>query len=118
MLYKPVYDHAESMFMGYFENIKANIQKTVDGVKAGKPIPAGFAGNLKFAVDDCLDGHMTSARLGEKEEWGKNDRMVEYVLTKKLLPLVHKLLEACKPAAGGKRNTRRNRKNRRTTRKH
>jgi hypothetical protein len=119
MLYKPVSDYAESMFMGYFEDLKANIQETVDGVKAGNPIPAGFAGNLKFAVDDCLDSHMTSARLGEKAEWNKNDRMVEYVLTKKLKPLVHKLLEACKPAAaGGKRNTRRNRKNRSTTRKH
>jgi hypothetical protein len=117
MLYKPVsYD---DNFLGYLENIKKNVQATVDNVKAGKPLPRDFSAQLEFAIDDALDSHMTSARLGEKAEWNKNDRMVEYVLTKKFKPLVHKLLEACKPAAaGGKRNTRRNRKNRSTTRKH
>jgi hypothetical protein len=98
--------------------LKENVQMTVDNVKAGKPLPSDFSAQLEFAVDDALDSHMTSARLAEKAEWGKNDRMVEYVLTKKFIPLVHKLLAACKPTAGGKRNTRRNRKNRRTTRKH
>jgi hypothetical protein len=116
MLYKPVsYDEN---FLGYLAELKKNVQVTVDNVKAGKPLRRDFSAQLEFAIDDALDSHMTSARLGEKEEWGKNDRMVEYVLTKKFKPLVHKLLEACKPAAGGKRNTRRNRKNRRTTRKH
>jgi len=116
MLYKPVsYDDS---FLGYLENLKEGTQHYLNEVKAGKPLPRDFKGQLEFAVEDALDSHMTSARLGEKAEWGKNDRMVEYVLTKKWMPLVMKLLETCKPAAGGKRNTRRNRKNRRTTRKH
>lgn len=117
MLYKPVsYDEE---FLYSLEKLKENIQRTLDDVKAGKPIPAGFEGQLKFAIDDALDSQMTSTRLGEKEAWDKNDIMIEWVLTKKFMPLVHKLLEACKPAAaGGKRSTRRNRKNRRTTRKH
>lgn len=116
MLYKPVsYDEE---FLYSLENLKENIQRTLDDVKAGKPLPAGFKGQLDFAIDDALDSHMTSARLGEKSEWDKNDRMIEWVLRKKFVPLVHKLLEACKPAAaGGKRSTRKNRKNRRTTRK-
>ena len=117
MLYKPVsYDDS---FLGYLEDLQENVQNVVDDVKAGKPLQAGFAGDLEFAIDDALDSHMTSARLAEKSEWTKSDRMIEWVLTKKFKPLVMKLLEACKkPAAGGKRNTRRNRKNRRTTRKH
>jgi hypothetical protein len=115
MLYKPVsYD---DNFLGYLAELKENVQMTVDNVKAGKPLPRDFSAQLEFAIDDALDSHMTSARLGEKSEWTKNDRMIEWVLTKKFKPLVMKLLEACKPAAGGKRNTRRNRKNRRTTRK-
>jgi hypothetical protein len=110
MLYKPVrYDDS---FLGYLEDLQENIQATVDDVKAGKPLQAGFAGELDFAITDALDSHMTSARLGEKSEWGKNDRMIEYILTKKFKPLVMKLVEACKPMAGG------NRRNRRTTRKH
>ena len=109
MLYKPVsYDDS---FLGYLNELKEGAQETLDDVKAGKPLPRDFSAQLKFAVDDALDSHMTSARLGEKAEWNKNDRMVEYVLTKKFVPLVHKLLEACKPAAaGGKRNTRKNRR--------
>ena len=116
MLYKPVsYDES---FLDYLDNIKQMTRAVLDDVKAGKPLPAGFKDQLEFMIDDALDSHMTSARLGEKSEWDKNDRMIEWVLRKKFMPLVHKLLEACKPAAGGKRTTRRNRKNRRTTRKH
>ena len=116
MLYKPVsYDEN---FLDYLDNLKQNTKAVLDDVKAGKPLPAGFKGQLDFTIDDALDSHMTSARLGEKSEWDKNDRMIEWVLRKKFVPLVHKLLEACKSTAGGKRNTRRNRKNRRTTRKH
>ena len=116
MLYKPVsYDES---FLGYLDMLKENTQAVLDDAKAGKPLPAGFKGQLEFAIDDALDSHMTSARLGEKSEWDKNDRMIEWVLRKKFMPLVLKLVEACKPTAGGKRNTRRNRKNRRTTRKH
>jgi hypothetical protein len=121
MLYKPVrYDDS---FLGYLENLKEGTQQYLDDAKSstlplGGRSLAGLKAELQFAVDDALDSHMTSARLGEKAEWGKNDRMVEYVLTKKWMPLVMKLLEACKKTAGGKRNTRRNRKNRRTTRKH
>jgi hypothetical protein len=117
MLYKPVsYDDS---FLGYFEGLKEGVQQQINDVKAGKPLNmAYFTGELDFTISDCLDSHMTSARLGEKSEWGKNDRMIEYILTKKFRPLVMKLVEACKPAAGGKRKTRRNRNNRRTTRKY
>jgi len=119
MLYKPVsYDDS---FLGYLENLKEGTQQYLDDAKSstlplGGRSLAGLKAELQFAVDDALDGHMVSDRL--EAEWDKNDRMVEYVLTKKWMPLVMKLLEACKKTAGGKRNTRRNRKNRRTTRKH
>ena len=111
MLYKPVrYDDS---FLGYLKDLKDGVQGYLDDVKSGKPLDmAHFTRGLEFSIDDCLDSHMTSARLGEKAEWGKNDRMIEYILTKKFKPLVMKLVEACKPAAGG------NRRNRRTTRKH
>lgn len=114
MLYKPVsYDE---LFLGYLDDLKENTQKVLDDAKAGKPLRAGLAPELQYAVDDALDGHMVSDR--EEAEWNRNDRMVKHVLRKKWMPLVLKLVEACKSTAGGKRNTRRNRKNRRTTRKH
>jgi hypothetical protein len=113
MLYKPVSN--DDMFLQYLEGIKDGVQGYVDDVKSGKGLKVkSFTWALDHSIDDALDSHMTSARLGEKEEWGKNDRMIEYILTKKFKPLVMKLLEACKPAAGGRRTTRRNR---RTTRK-
>jgi len=114
MLYKPVSN--DDMFLHYLEGIKEGVQGYVDDVKSGKGlIVKSFTWALDHTINDALDSHMTSARLGEKSAWGKNDRMIEYILTKKFKPLVMKLIEACKPAAGG---TRRNRRNRRTTRKH
>ena len=106
MLYKPVsYD---DYFLGYLEELKKNTQEALDDAKGGRSL-AGLSAELQFLVDDALDGHMVSDRL--EAEWNKNDRMVKHVLTKKWMPLVHKLLEACKkPAAGGKRNTRKNRR--------
>jgi len=113
MLYKPVSN--DDMFLHYLEGIKEGVQGYADDVKSGKGLRvSSFTWALDHSIDDALDSHMTSARLAEKAEWGKNDRMIEYILTKKFKPLVMKLLEACKPAAGGKRTTRRNR---RTTRK-
>lgn len=122
MLYKPV--SYGDYFLGYLEELKKITQEALDDAKSstlplGGRSLAGLSAELQFLVDDALDGHMTSARLGEKDEWNKNDEMVKYVLEEKWMPLVHKLLEACKSSGtGGKRNTRRNRKNRRTTRKH
>jgi len=130
MLYAP-YEDAD-MFLGYFDVIKQTVQHGLDHVKAGKPIPQDFFGHLQFAIDDGLDSHMTSARYAEKANWTKSDRMLQWVMEKKLVPLVKKLVEACKPGTNepvsevnamawlvrqqnkGRRSTRRNRR----TRKH
>jgi len=118
MLYKPV-SHDDS-FLYYLENLKEGTQQYLDDAKSstepfGGRWPEGFKEELQFAVDDALDGHMVSDRL--EAEWNKNDRMVKHVLTKKWMPLVYKLLLACKKTAGGKRSTRKNRMNRRSTRR-
>jgi len=118
MLYKPV-SHDDS-FLYYLAELKKNTQEILDDAKRstepfGGRWPEGLKEELKFAVDDALDGHMVSNRL--EAEWDKNDRMIKHVLTKKWMPLVYKLLLACKKTAGGKRSTRKNRMNRRSTRR-